>query len=144
MTAPDKAVDSIEQLQAVGSIVFLSYTSGVSALPLFYLFRVVRIAFLAFFIRPVTLSQPFSSLRFSLLYILGAGSHLLQPAPITQRACFYFLHRTTHHTHFRPPRYTILVICNYIFITGHLYTVSVQLGGAQKIYALLKLTRRIV
>jgi hypothetical protein len=139
MTAPDKAVDSIEQLRAFDSILFLSYTSGISALPLFYLFRVVRIAFLVFFIRPATPSQPFSSFRFSLLYTLGAGSLLLQPAPITQRACFYSLHRTTHHTHFRPPRYTILVIRKYILITGHLCTVSVQLGGAQKIYALLDL-----
>ncbi len=101
---PDRAVDWANPSQASLALrtYFLSYTSGVTALPLFHLFRVVPIATL-----PILFDQSllYGLLLISLLFALYTGSWLLstssQAAQIPKRGCSILLHSSTHHAHFR-------------------------------------------
>jgi hypothetical protein len=103
---PDRAVDWTNPSQASLALrtYFLSYTSGVTALPLFHLFRVVPIATL-----PILFDQSLLyGLLISLLFALYTGSWLSstssQAARIPKRGCSILLHSSTHHTHFRRHR----------------------------------------
>ena len=104
---PDRAVDWTSPSQASLDVrtYFLSYTSRVTALPLFHLFRVVPIATL-----PILFDQSllYGLLLISLFFALYTGSWLSstssQAAQIPKRGCSILLHSSTHHTHFRRHR----------------------------------------
>ena len=101
---PDRAADWTNASQASLDLrtYFLSYTSRVTALPLFHLFRVVPIATL-----PILFDQSllYGLLLISLFFALYTGSWLSstssQAAQIPKRGCSILLHRSAHHTHFR-------------------------------------------
>ena len=100
---PDRAVDWTSPSQASLDLrtYFLSYTSRVTALPLFHLFRVLPIAAL-----PIPFDQSLLyGLLISLFSALYTGSWLSstssQAAQIPKRGCSILLHSSTHHTHFR-------------------------------------------
>jgi hypothetical protein len=104
---PDRAADWTNPSQASLDLrtYFLSYTSRVTALPLFHLFRVVPIATL-----PLLFDQSllYGLLLISLFFALYTGSWLSstssQAAQIPKRGCSILLHSSTHHTHFRRHR----------------------------------------
>ena len=103
---PDRAMKWSKPPQASLDLrtYFFFYTSRVSALPLFHLFRVLPIAAL-----PIPFDQSLLyGLLISLFSALYTGSWLSstssQAAQIPKRGCSILLHSSTHHTHFRRHR----------------------------------------
>ena len=83
---------------------FLSYTSRVTALPLFHLFRVVPIATLPILFDQSLLYGHLISLFFALYTGSWLSSTSSQAAQIPKRGCSILLHSSTHHAHFRRHR----------------------------------------
>ena len=103
---PDRVVDWSSPPQASLDLrtYFLSYTSRVTALPLFHLFRVVPIATLPILFDQSLLYGHLISLFFAFLRSIYWELALIYIKPgyaDPQTRLFYILHSSTHHAHFR-------------------------------------------